>query len=361
MRYDDMGVCKWDTTPYCHEIIGTDRDKWGNTCKTWRRLGQSRNMRNGWERIKWGKHEEPLETSERTTFQCKTSRIARPLKDWFLPENEGFSSLPWLFQFSANRGFLMVTVGFWMVFGLPSPCFAGSPRRRCALFEFTKVPGRKFCPSWRPMPMTWSSTTRWTSAQGHDGFMMGSWCFMNHPRKKKHGWFPKGPCLKIGLIQVVRPSVLLFFNVFQLIDLPVSDEQGYILLCPSADISERSSSTKVGASQRVSLRHSSHDLRGKWISGIPNLFDAKHRSTVWQVISTFTRGNHHFLFHDIQSCATVSFFDHIQGLALLDMIWGFTDCCDLVAWLFSTQYPTGLLSVSHGEDVAFSISMDTQP
>ena len=46
------------------------------------------------------------ETSERTTVQWKTSGIARPLKDQFLLENEGFSSLPCLFQFSVNRGFL---------------------------------------------------------------------------------------------------------------------------------------------------------------------------------------------------------------------------------------------------------------
>ena len=231
MRYDDMGVCKWDTTPYCHEIIGTDRDKWGNTCKTWRRLDKVEI----WETDENGLSEENMRNRSKPLreprFNAKQAELQDPWKIGFCLKMKVFLHF---------HGYLSLaqTVGFWWsprVFGwflgfhphvsLGAPgdgVLYSSPRR--SLAESSAQAGGQ---------CLWLDLLR--PAEHQPKAMMGSWWVHDASwiirGKKKNGWFPKGPCLKIGLIQVVRPSVLLFFNVFQLIDLPVSDEQGYMFFC----------------------------------------------------------------------------------------------------------------------------------
>ena len=226
------------------------------------------------------------ETSERTTVQWKTSGIARPLKDQFLLENEGFSSLPCLFQFSVNRGFLG---------------FHKRPQRP----QFQARLAQDTVCSVRVHEGPWQKVLPKLAANTYDLIFYDPLNISprqgNLKHRKKSDGSPKH--LNLGVLRCSRSLGFPFFPTDDGSDFRQLKNMAEIL-CPAADILERSSSTKVGASRFVSLRHSSHELRGKFMVESP-ISDAQKAVSSH---SNFHMRNPHFLcnlvqlFHSLTIC-----------------------------------------------------------
>ena len=130
--------------------------------------------------------------------------------------------------------------------------------------------------------------------------------------------------------------------------------------CPAADILERSSSTKVGASRFVSLRHSSHELRGKFMVESP-ISDAQKAVSSH---SNFHMRNPHFLcnlmqlFHSLTIICKL--WHDLRWFEVLQTVETWWRGCP-VRYIPQDSSPSWNQDEEDEEDVGLSISKNTQP
>ena len=176
----------------------------------------------------------------------------------------------------------------------------------------------------------------------------------NLKHRKKSDGSPKH--LNLGVLRCSRSLGFPFFPTDDGSDFRQLKNMAEIL-CPAADILERSSSTKVGASRFVSLRHSSHELRGKFMVESP-ISDAQKAVSSH---SNFHMRNPHFL------CNLVQLFHSLTIICKVwhDLRW-FEVLQTVETWWRGcpVRYIPQDASPSWNqdeEDVGLSISKNTQP